>query len=359
MKPLSFIIIGSGWRARFYIRIAKQYPEQFQLAYLLCRREEKVDSIARELGIKTTTSKEVCEKAKPDFVVIAVSKGSGFEVAKEWALKGFAVLCETPAAMDEKQLKELWKLKEHHKVRIQVAEQYIRYPIIKAGLRAVKQGKLGEPNTVNLSVAHDYHGVSLIRHMLNIGLEPVQIYGKKYLFPVTETACRYGAVTDGSIKAWERFYITMEFSSGKIAFYDFSGVQYHSFIRSRHINVQGRDGERNDTILRFVGENYLPKQERLFPYLDSKYRALETEDLKKAAKNWNPVLELENVQDEYAISSMMLDMREYLERGKEVYPLAEALEDAYIWILMQRATEVPGTVVESSVMPWHTANHFI
>lgn len=59
MKPLSFIIIGSGWRARFYIRIAKQYPEQFQLAYLLCRREEKVDSIARELGIKTTTSKEL------------------------------------------------------------------------------------------------------------------------------------------------------------------------------------------------------------------------------------------------------------------------------------------------------------
>lgn len=86
---------------------------------------------------------------------------------------------------------------------------------------------------------------------------------------------------------------------------------------------------------------------------------METEDLKRAAKNWNPVLELESVQDEYAIGSMMLDMREYLERGKEVYPLAEALEDAYIWILMQRAAEVPGTVAESSVMPWHTANHFI
>ena len=32
MKPLSFVIVGSGWRAMFYVRIAQRYPQCFKLA---------------------------------------------------------------------------------------------------------------------------------------------------------------------------------------------------------------------------------------------------------------------------------------------------------------------------------------
>ena len=182
--------------------------------------------------------------------------------------------------------------------------------------------------------------------------------GKRYEFPVTETDSRYGAVTDGSIKQWNRECIAIEFMSDrsairKIAYYDFSGVQYHSFIRSRHLNVQGRDGEWNDTVLRYIGENGLPVKEPVLPYLDPKYKGIETDELRQIASQWNPYLELDSDQDEYAIASMMLDMREYLEGGKEVYPLAEALEDAYTWILMNRAVENPQEAVWSENMPWH------
>lgn len=65
------------------------------------------------------------------------------------------------------------------------------------------------------------------------------------------------------------------------------------------------------------------------------------------------MLKLDSGQDEYAIASMMLDMGEYLERGREVYPLAEALEDAYTWILMKEAEENPGHMISSEHMPWH------
>ncbi len=358
MKPLSFMIIGSGWRAMFFVRIAKRFPEHFQLKYMLCRSQEKADRIAAQEGIMTTVSEDECQAAEPDFVVAAVSKDSMFQVTRRWAQKGFAVLCETPAGMNLEELKGLWELKETYGAKIQVAEQYIRYPIIAAGLRAVEQGKLGEPYGVRLSAAHDYHGASLIRHMLGIEPGPMRMWGKRYVFPVTQTDSRYGAVTDGSVKEWDRVCITMEFclegnSSGKMAYYDFSGVQYHSFIRSRHVNVQGRDGEWNDTVLRYIGADGLPVKETLLPYLDPRYKGLETDGLRRIAGQWNPGLELDSEQDEYAIASMMFDMREYLEGGREVYPLAQALEDAYIWLLMEQAKENPGKVVQWERMPWH------
>lgn len=351
MKPISFIIAGSGWRAMFYVRIARQYPELFQLKYMLCRTEEKADAIKRKEQIPTTVSVEECEKAKPDFVVIAVNKASGFAVTKEWAVKGFAVLCETPAGTTREQLRELWELREQG-ARIQVAEQYCRYPMLAAGLHKIKEEMKEEPYAVTLSAAHDYHGISLIRHMLHMGIEPVRIVGKSFRFPVTETDSRYGIITDGSVKERERVRLTLEFQSGKIAFYDFSGVQYHSYIRTRHMNVQGKNWEWNDTVFRYVNEAGEAKEEKMFPYLMEAYRELETDYWRGKSKKWNPALILDEAQDEYAIASLLMDMGEYLKTGKEIYPLAEALEDAYLWLLMQEATKNPYQIIESQQMPW-------
>ena len=50
---------------------------------------------------------------------------------------------------------------------------------------------------------------------------------------------------------------------------------------------------------------------------------------------------------------MMLDMGEYIAGGKEVYPMAEALEDAYLLILAQEAYKNPDQKIVPQVMPWH------
>ena len=47
---LSYLIVGSGYRARFYARIARTYPELFS-AMFLCRSEEKAELIQQETGI--------------------------------------------------------------------------------------------------------------------------------------------------------------------------------------------------------------------------------------------------------------------------------------------------------------------
>ncbi len=352
MKPLSFIIVGSGYRAMFYVRIARAYPEQFHLQYMLCRSEEKAQKLKAEQGVPATVSVETCEQAHPDFVVVAVSKDSIADVAREWILKGYPVAAETPAGSSIEKLKMLWDLKINHGGRLLICEQYFRYPVIASGLKAITEGKLGDPYAVSLSVAHDYHGISLIRRMLKLGLEPVTMRGARYEFPVTETDSRYGRITDGRIANKFRDHVVLEFASGKTAFYDFSGVQYHSYIRSRHLTVQGQNGEWSDTILRYVKEDHIPEKKYLLPYFPPRYQELETEKLKGLLSSWRPELMLEQEQDEYAIATMLYDLRDYLAGGAEVYPLAEALEDAYLWQLMQEAVQNPGKAISSEKMPW-------
>ena len=71
----------------------------------------------------------MCEDARPDFVVVAVDRTSKFAVTKQWLEKGFAVLSETPAASTVDELEELWELHQRG-ARLQIAEQYIRYPLM-------------------------------------------------------------------------------------------------------------------------------------------------------------------------------------------------------------------------------------
>ena len=117
--------------------------------------------------------------------------------------------------------------------------------------------------------------------------------------------------------------------------------------------MQGQNGEWNDTVVRYVGKENRPAMELLKPLLKPEYRMLETEELRRFAAEWSPHLTMSDLQDEYAIAAMMLDMRAYLQTGRECYPLAEALEDAYTWILMQEALQSPGEEIVSERMPWH------
>lgn len=376
-RKYRFIIVGSGWRSMYYVRAAKALPHIFSLEAMLCRTDEKAERIAKEMNIHTTTSIEECEKIKPDFVVVAVNKASIGEVSKEWMAKGFTVLCETPPTVDEAELCRLWQLHKEKGWRLCVAEQYFMYPYYRSMLEVLDSGIIGEPYNVNISLAHEYHGASLMKKILHTEDETFTITGKKYTYPVKETANRYERFTDGRVGLKSRDVMTIEFESGKTAFYDFSSEQYRSKIRSNYVKVQGINGELVSVDgafnrVQYMDENNQPKEQEIVV----KKRQLTTGD---ANPNLNEVTEVTSVimkmcsgnedakllydaedefglcglaEDETAVAAMMLGAGIYNEGGKEIYPLKDALTDAYMAGLMQKALESPGVTVASKKQPW-------
>lgn len=346
MTKLRYLIIGSGWRSLFYVRIAKALPHRFQVCAMLCRTKAKADKMQTENQIPVSTSIEECMEMKPDFVVVAVNKVSIFEVTRFWAEAGFPVLCETPAALKLSQLQELWRLRTLKGLRIQVAEQYLYYPTLASRLAVVQHGLLGEPSYIMLSLAHGYHGASLIRRFLNTAFEQVRICGKSYPVSVVETDSRGGAVMDGDLIQRDRERLTFEFESGKAAFYDFCNVQYHSFLRSRHLNVQGPYGELDDDTVRYLAENRHPVREELEFRLGAAY-------LRDQMMYENPFPGSGLPEDETAMAVLLDGMEAFIQTGAERYPLADALQDAYLALLMEEALKQPETVIKSEIQPWN------
>ena len=103
---ISFLIVGSGYRAEFYARIARKYSTLFR-AMFLCRSEEKAAAVEQRTGVKGTASLESALAFHPDFIVSAVDNKHVGDVTEEWALRGYPVLSETPVGCSVEQLERL------------------------------------------------------------------------------------------------------------------------------------------------------------------------------------------------------------------------------------------------------------
>lgn len=349
---LSYVIVGSGYRAEYFGRIARAYPSLFRALYL-CRSAEKAALMRARTGCEAVTEAAACRAFQPDFAVIAVDRAHVADCAAEWLDRGVPVMTETPVGDTLGKLHSLWR-RARAGAKIVCCEQYHRQPLLAAGLAAVGEGLIGAPSSLYISLVHDYHAASLIRRGLGVSPGvPFTLRGMRQISPVTETDSRYGAILDGGLTDGQRDTVHVSFATGQQAVYDFCPVQYRSFIRSRHLTVRGSRGEWSDTQLLYLDENDHPQRRALTPQIPEAYRCLDNQALRDRRRNYTAELAPDTVQDEFAIASLLLDMEKYLAGGPSPYPLAEALEDAYFWLLLTEAVTHPWREIHSETMPWH------
>lgn len=360
MGKIRFGLIGSGWRAEFYIRIAKSLPELFELTGVLIRDKEKGERFARQFDTVVVNTLDELIKGNPEYVVLAIKRGFVSDYLLELFERDIPVLCETPPGEDLESLKKVWNQYTEHNARIQIAEQYFAQPLYAAWENVISSGKIGEVENINISSLHGYHGASMIRRYLKAGYENAVIYGKRFWFDVTETYGREGMDFSGKVFSCSRDRLTMEFDNGKTVFFDFSDpAQYHSFIRTRQLNVQGVRGEIDDMTVRYLTEKNVPVTEQLNRIDLGIYGNQEwchygimlgEEFLYK-----NPFGNARLNDDEIAVAYCMKQMREYLETGKEFYSLKSALQDMYLCLKMEEALENPNTEIRTETQAWAKA----
>jgi len=342
MGVIEFGIVGAGWRTEFYLRIARALPERFRITGVVVRNPEKRRPFEHAWGVRVCPDSDELLKTSPSFVVTSVSWASNPVLLKELSQRGMPMLSETPPAPDLEQLREVTALTRKG-AKIQVAEQYWAQPHHQACAAVIEQGLLGRPTQAQISVAHGYHGISLIRRFLGIGFEMPKISGKRFLAPIVAGGGRQGPPAHQQIRDSEQDLVFLDWGD-RLGLLDFTGDQYFGWIRNRRVLIRGERGEIvNDTV-------YYLKDFRTPIALDLRRDTtgangnLEGFYLRgiQAGGEWvysNPFAPAPLSDDEIAIATCLAKMDEYVRTGRDFYPLAEACQDHYLNLLCQQAVQ--------------------
>ncbi len=356
MSRINFAIVGGGWRAEFYLRIARALPEKFYITGMVVRNPEKGHIIEQDWGVRTHRNiNDLLEAASPQFVVVSLP----WEVAplktRELLDRGIPVLSETPPAPDLEGLSELYRNIKDSGTKYQVAEQYHLQPLHAARIEIAKSGLLGDISQVQISVCHGYHAISLIRRLMGLNFENAVIKAEKYITPIIEGPGREGITDNKNIVNSEQVIATLRFGD-KLALYDFTDEQYFSWIRSLRLLLRGERGEIKDKNIKYLEDYRTPVDMNLQRLNAGEDGNLEGYFLKgiMAGNNWvyrNPFIPGRLTDDEIAIASCLKKMSDYLAGGPEFYGIAEAAQDHYLALMLEKAAQT-GDIVTTENQIW-------
>lgn len=353
---MKFGLIGTGWRAEYYLRIAQSCLQHFAITGIVGHTPSKTAELAHRFNIPVYDSPEqLARQTQPDYVIISVARGQALAIIQSLTALGFPVLMETPAAETLPELHTIYALVQSG-ARIQVAEQYWAQPHHAARLNFARTGKLGAPTHAHISIAHGYHAVSLMRRFLNLTFEPVTITAASFTAPIIQGPTRAGLPAQESIVPSQQVIARFDFGD-RLGIFDFTRDQYLSFIRAQRLLVRGERGEIVDETVTYLTDFATPIRLNFTRHIAGANGNLEGNYLKgiQVGEQWlytNPFIPAPMSDEEIAIATCMLHMERFLTTGQPFYSLAEAAQDRYLDLLMEQSLAT-GLPVTSQPQPWH------
>ncbi|MEK3749203.1 Gfo/Idh/MocA family oxidoreductase [Paenibacillus sp. FSL E2-8871] len=345
-RPIRFGIIGSGWRAEMYLKLAHLLPQQFQVTGVLIRNPAKYQQLIDKWKLTVYSSIEHLA-AESDFVVLAVSKTAAASLLLELAALQVPVLAETPTASTPAEY-ELLRSSPIDFPLIQIAEQYPLLPHHQARTAYIQTGHLGEVGHVQVSVAHGYHGISLIRKWLSITGTACEITARRLEVPIMDFSYR-GREAEDDLKTEQQDIAIMVFPSGKSAVLDFTRSQYFSPLRTNRVLIRGSHGEiRDNEIIRRLGteETEYMNISRIQGGQEGSLESLSLHELRAGQLSLfqNPFHPSPLSDEEIGIGQALLNMSSFLHTGTSAYSLADALTDIRLSFAVDEAITLESTI---------------
>ncbi len=369
-KKIRFAILGAkGWRAKFYLRVVRALPEIFEVCAILEENEARAKVIQQQLAamnavnlanIPVVSSLEELKAYEPEFIVMSVGPDVLRKAVPAAADAGFYVLQETFWPDSVGDLAEYYT-SIHSPQRVQVAEQYRFQSHHAARLNVIESGLLGDVGQVQVSAAHGYHGVSLIRHYLGIRDETAEIIGRALATTTSQGPGRDGYPSHEAfredIQKVAILTFAMEDGSSRWAVFDFTDESYFNEIRKPHTLIRGSRGEMDERSVRILTDYRTPVEMPVCRVAGGKFGELTPPCIEKITIGdkcyyTNPFPGARLTDEETAIASQLAGMADYV-RGKEpLYSLEEGCQDMYLALLIEEACR-SGAPIQSTQMPWN------
>jgi len=322
---------------------------------VLVRDPAKAKAFTARWGVPTFgTVDELLRATKGSFIVTSVPWKANPSVLRELAQRGVPVLSETPPAPDVSGMIALYELTGRG-LRVQMAEQYPFQPLHAARIARAHSGRLGRVTQAQVSAAHGYHGMVLIRRLLGIGFENATITAQRFKSPIVDGPGRGGPPAAEKMVDAAQDMAWIEFGD-RLGVFDFTGQQYFSWIRSHRVLVRGDRGEISNEDLRYLKDFRTPVHLTLRRENAGENGNLEGYYLKGilAGDEWvyrNPFAPGRLTDDEIAVAACLEKMAAYAEGGPSFYGLSEACQDHYLSLMLNKAVQ-SGERVVTERQPW-------
>jgi hypothetical protein len=263
-------------------------------------------------------------------------------------------LSETPPAPDLAGLVELYQVVRDHNGKVQIAEQYHLRPHHQVQIYLANSGKIGDPTYCSVRVAHGYHGISLLRKFLNVGIQNCEISARKFESIIATGPDRDGLPKNSTteLKKSEQNIYQFDFG-GKLGQMNFSPDQYFGLIRTEQVLIYGDRGEITNQKIRYLKDAHTPieldfKRHEYGMESDINGRYLDGIQVGEEMMYRNPFASQPLMDEEIAVGHTLQKMEEYVTGGKSFYPLSEGCQDHYLYLMGLKAMETrePVTVEE-------------
>lgn len=305
-------ILGLGYRSKYFLDAIKMI-EDIEIVGALVRDKNTIYEPLKAYNINLTTSKENILTLNPDFIINTSSKKVNTVLSAFFLEKGIPVLQETPIALETELIDFMMKYKGLY----QIAEQYQYYDYFIKIKELINNRYLGDIESMTFSYAHDYHGISIIRHILG-DFNHLSITGSIFKESIAQTKTRYDEFHDGTLKEYSTKHLFMMWDNTKII-YDFNSEEYRSHIRNPYLVIHGSRGEIINDCIRYLDKdnNYITDN----------------------------ILGFGSYDDLVPVKRVILKMIDFVKTKKDFYPLEFAKDDSKISILMNSFDENLITVI--------------
>jgi len=355
--PVRFGIVGSGWRSEFFLRLARKLPERLAVTGVVTRSADRGAEVEAAWGVPTfrTIDELLTASERPEFVIPSVPWSITPQVTKDLVRRDVPVLAETPPAPDADGLRDLWR-ETGASGLVQVAEQYLLMPGHAARLALLREGVIGEVTSVQMSSTHLYHAVSLIRHTLGVGFDPVTVTARSFTAPLADPLSPNGWSDDLTPKDASTTIALLDFD-GRMGLYDFTDNQWWNPLRSRRMVVRGSLGEIVDDLVVRMADPRTPVESPLVRRMTGTDLNLEGVEVRHISFDGRVVYRNDYVganfsEDDLAVVDLLCRTGAWVRgEGPQPYPLSDGCQDHLISLAIQESART-GTAVTTAREAW-------